>query len=548
MICPNCLSNNKNNATVCQNCGYSLIEEDLDLEQAVIKEQEDEQNIEDELAQNNQIPAIEYSDEELQAGDAISADDGQPSEEEQKTISIPPLRERSSARRIPQIVYEADSEEKEYFSDDSNNKKQSPLRTTVTVFLWVLIIAAVIFIGFMLYDRFWGNDNPSDIGGTNGGANVTPGSGSINVQAPAVSLKQEDSGEEYYECVFYGQPGDSVYLAVKNQYYSFDQSGQYTVMLKLSDLVDAGTPLENIYSTNLTYRYRQSNGQETELTLQTPLVFNIPVTQLQLISPQTESQEIFEENYSVVFKVDAGSKVLVNGRDISSSVNGQGRATYNVTLGPGSSEELNIQATAPYHSPASQTITINRSALNVNFTIAANTPRSVNSAAVEISGVVDTSATLSCADYTLGNAEINPLTGAYRVTVTLPGYGSHRIILTATNADGQTSTLAHTVLYLPKEDEYTRDVWVYDPAIVSNPSRYIGRNYLLNGVDVVEILDSPGTIFTVNMGTDEAPEYLAVEYYGSRNIQPGDTYRIFGQVIGSYQGMTLIGGYFLYTN
>ena len=89
MICPNCLSNNKNNATVCQNCGYSLIEEDLDLEQAVIKEQEDEQNIEDELAQNNQIPAIEYSDEELQAGDAISADDGQPSEEEQKTISIP---------------------------------------------------------------------------------------------------------------------------------------------------------------------------------------------------------------------------------------------------------------------------------------------------------------------------------------------------------------------------------------------------------------------------------------------------------------------------
>ena len=202
-------------------------------------------------------------------------------------------------------------------------------RQTVTVFLWVLIIAAVIFIGFMLYDRFWGNDNPSDIGGTNGGANVTSGSGSINVQAPAVSLKQEDSGEEYYECVFYGQPGDSVYLAVKNQYYSFDQSGQYTVMLKLSDLVDAGTPLENIYSTNLTYRYRQSNGQETELTLQTPLVFNIPVTQLQLISPQTESQEIFEENYSVVFKVDAGSKVLVNGRDISSSVNGQGRATYN---------------------------------------------------------------------------------------------------------------------------------------------------------------------------------------------------------------------------
>ena len=160
MICPNCLSNNKNNATVCQNCGYSLIEEDLDLEQAVIKEQEDEQNIEDELAQNNQIPAIEYSDEELQAGDAISADDGHPSEEEQKTISIPPLRERSSARRIPQIVYEADSEEKEYFSDDSNNKKQSPLRTTVTVFLWVLIIAAVILIGFMLYDRFWGNDNP----------------------------------------------------------------------------------------------------------------------------------------------------------------------------------------------------------------------------------------------------------------------------------------------------------------------------------------------------------------------------------------------------
>ena len=46
MICPNCLANNKNNATVCQNCGYSLIEEELD--EAVKEEQEEEQQIEDE--------------------------------------------------------------------------------------------------------------------------------------------------------------------------------------------------------------------------------------------------------------------------------------------------------------------------------------------------------------------------------------------------------------------------------------------------------------------------------------------------------------------
>lgn len=547
MICPNCLANNKNNATVCQNCGYSLIEEELD--EAVKEEQEEEQQIEDESeaetpAEINQTPEA-YTDQ----AEAPYIEE-QPQEDEQKTISIPPLRERTSARRIPQIVYEADSEEeKNYFSDQSSgHKNQSPLRTAVTVFLWVLIIAAVIFIGFMLYDRFWGTDNPSDVNNTGGGSNITSGVGSSNVQAPSVSLKQDESGASYYECIFYGQPGDSVYLTVKNQYYSFDESGKYTVELRLSDFVDAKAPLENTYSASVTYRYRQSNGQETELTLENPLVFNISSTQLKLIAPEAESQEIFEENYSVIFKVDAGSTVLVNGRDISSSINSQGRATYNVTLGPGSSEELNIQATAPYHSSISKTITISRAPLNVNFSIAANTPRSVNTATVEISGVVDTGATLSCADYTLSNPEINPLTGAYRVSVQLPGYGRHRIILTATSAEGQTSSLAHTVLYLPEEDAYTRDVWVYDPAIVSDPSRYIGRNYLLNGVDVVEILDSPNTIFTVNMGTDEAPQYLAVEYYGSRSIQPGDTYRIFGQVIGSYQGMTLIGGYFLYTN
>lgn len=62
MICPNCLANNKNNATVCQNCGYSLIEEDLDLEQAVSTEQEDEQNIEDEFADD--MPLEDEEDEE----------------------------------------------------------------------------------------------------------------------------------------------------------------------------------------------------------------------------------------------------------------------------------------------------------------------------------------------------------------------------------------------------------------------------------------------------------------------------------------------------
>lgn len=545
MICPNCLSNNKNNATVCQNCGCSLIEEDLELDQSVNETQEDEEHIEDEFAEDIKTDLNEAADDDEAAA---ASEKNNSKEAEEKTISIPPLRERASARRIPQVVYEADSEEKEYFQDNTDNKRQSPLRTAVTVLLWVLIIAAVIFIGFMLYDRFWGGDNPGDINNTGSNTSVIQGSGAVNAQAPTVNIKQDENGTDYYECVFYGQPGDSVYLAIKNQYYSFDESGQYTIPLYLSDFVDSATPLENTYSATLTYRYRQSSGQESELTLANPLIFNIPATQIKLISPEVNSQEIYEENYSVIFKVTTGSTVLVNGRDITSSVNSQGRATYNVTLGPGSSEELNIQATAPYHSTATQTISVNRSPLNVNFTISANTPRSVSSATVEISGVVDTGATLSCADYTLTNPEINPLTGAYRVTVQLPNYGSHRIILTATTEDGQTSTLAHTVLYLPNEDQYTRDVWVYDPAIASNPSRYIGRNYLLNGVDVIEILDSPGTIFTVNMGTDEAPEYLAVEYYGSRNIQPGDTYRIFGQVIGSYQGMTLIGGYFIYTN
>ena len=545
MICPKCLANNKNNAAVCQYCGQSLTEPDSDAAQPVIEEAGAAQ------------PVIEVNGKARYAEDDAAADmepgTEQADEQEQYTISITPLRERSSARRAPSAVYQGGPEEEEdFYASASIRPARTPMRTAVTVLLWVLIAAAVIFIGFMLYDRFWGDSgkNPPDLQNTmnSGGANITADDGSsLHLQAPTINFKQDDSGTDYYECIFYGRQGDSIYIAAKGQYYAFDQSGQYTVPIYLKDLVEPSVPLEDTYSSAIEFKYRQASGRETAFKLDNPLVFNIPVTQIKLIAPEADSQEIYEQNYSVIFRVDPGSTVIVNGVNISSShVNSQGRVTYNLTLGPGSSEELNIEASAPYHKKQSKKITVTRAALNVNFTISANTPKSVKTDTVKITGVIDAGATLSCADYVLSELEINQLTGAYSVNVKLPGYGRHKILLTASGAEGQSSALSHTVLYLPDEDEYTRKVWVYDPKIVSNPSPFIGRSYLLDGVDVIEILDSPGTIFTVNMGTDDAPEYLAVEYYGSYNVKPGETYRIFGEVKGSYQGMTLIGGYFIY--
>lgn len=534
MICPKCLANNKSSAVVCQYCGQNLVQPDSDAEQPVI-EQNSGAKYEEEDAAADMEPGAQLADEQ-----------------EQYTISITPLRERASARRAPSAVYELGQKEEEFYDPDSIPPAKTPMRTAVTVLLWVLIAAAVIFIGFMLYDRFWGDSgqNPPDLQNTmnSGGANITAGDGSsLHIQAPSINFKQDENGTDYYECIFYGQQGDSVYIAAKGQYYAFDQSGQYTVPIYLKDLVEPSVPLEDTYSSVIEFKYRQASGQETSFKLDNPLVFNIPVTQIKLIAPEADSQEIYEQNYSVIFRVNPGSTVTVNGVNISGShVNSQGRVTYNITLGPGSSEELNIEASAPYHKKQSKKITVTRAALNVNFTVSANTPKSVKTDTVKITGVIDAGATLSCADYTLSELEINQLTGAYSVNVKLPGYGSHKILLTASDADGQSSALLHTVLYLPNEDEYTRKVWVYDSKIASNPAPFIGRSFLLNGVDVLEILDSPNTIFTVNMGTDDAPEYLAVEYYGSYNVKPGDTLRIFGEVKGSYQGMTLIGGYFIY--
>ena len=54
-------------------------------------------------------------------------------------------------------------------------------------------------------------------------------------------------------------------------------------------------------------------------------------------------------------------------------------------------------------------------------------------------------------------------------------------------------------------------------------------------------------MFLINMGSEEAPQYIYVIYSGSMQLNTKTTYRIFGDVTGVYDGHTLVSARYIYT-
>ena len=217
-----------------------------------------------------------------------------------------------------------------------------------------------------------------------------------------------------------------------------------------------------------------------------------------------------------------------------------------VSVNAGETVSLNIKAYTPYCQMTVKTVTVSRSAMDVSFTLASANPKTTTQKSFTIQGTVDKEATLSCSDgYELSNVVINERTGAFTATVTLTQYGNHEVPITAALPSGLTSTLVYEVTYSPNETDYTTHAWKYDSKLITNPNAFKGKTFLLEAT-VEQLLPAKDTRFVINLGTEDAPERIVIDYYGTKSIKAGSAYRIFATVTDIYDGMPLLTSPFIY--
>lgn len=605
MICPNCFANNKNNAAVCKSCGASLTDTENDISasssdrrppskkratysaEEVFSEESASMPVVETAHNSKQPPADgarrrtrgehireyldydtadapsnasaapkrtrytveEFNDTFDDAGEPTAENDeeAQDAYANQQTICISPLRDGGKRARTNHAVPEEKDDQflrpSKYSQTPTHSSKKRTANIVITIIVWILVLlllgAAVYFGVTKLLPALQFPDSSA-------GPTATAGTEQFpNTDSPVVSVRTDDSGNDYIDAVFYGQAGDSIYLEVTKKYYTFE-SNVLNIQLYLKDLINAETQLLNpTLPINLQAKYRLASGMEKELETGTQTL-NVPEGKITLLYPQQESVEIYKQNYTVIFSVDPGSTLTINDLPANDKMDSSGKVSYMVSVNAGETVSLNIKAYTPYCQMTVKTVTVSRSAMDVSFTLASANPKTTTQKSFTIQGTVDKEATLSCSDgYELSNVVINERTGAFTATVTLTQYGNHEVPITAALPSGLTSTLVYEVTYSPNETDYTTHAWKYDSKLITNPNAFKGKTFLLEAT-VEQLLPAKDTRFVINLGTEDAPERIVIDYYGTKSIKAGSAYRIFATVTDIYDGMPLLTSPFIY--
>lgn len=587
MICPNCFAENKNSARVCHECGAPLTGDTAmhmpaksrgknqtvtppTSEDAYARLRARAENAVTEDTTNKSADAKDFDDafftpEESAAGEGGSEADFYNSEMEVSKQSSEQTTQQSGA------VYRADKKTRERadwgeendlestriikgglppmpartatlppYARVAKSKKRKRNHTALTLAVWIICLAGVMAAGF--YGWRWLDAhlfNPVE-------HTAAPTGQTANIEPPTLSVRQKEDGTEYISAIFFGTPGDSVYIAPLNRYIPFT-GNELTLELQLSDLLPAGTLLDNpSVSVNLAPIYRTAGGVQIPMNV-APVTLRIQQTQVNLVSPKLFSSEIYQPSYEVVFTVTPGSTVLINDVNCTDKADAGGKVTYLVACKPGEQKELRIVARAPYRQSASLTVTLFRSALPVTFSLSTSNPTKVYENKVVISGNVDKDAVLSVEGYTILDAYINQQYGIFTLTVELPYYGQQDMIISATTTAG-TSRLAYSVFYQPDELEYTKKAWPYDPNLLVNPAGFMHKIFVFEGPVITAVeTNAEGQLLTLNMGTAESPKILYVLYSGTRKLEAGGSYRLFADVTGTQNGAPLLIARFVYT-
>lgn len=284
------------------------------------------------------------------------------------------------------------------------------------------------------------------------------------------------------------------------------------------------------------------SGKQTALE---PLQYeiDIPLSPIDLITPESEYLEVSTALYNIVFTVREGSKLTINGEDYSDLVNTDGgRVSYNATVQPIGENMITIVVRSQYCRENSKTITLYREPQEIPLDLASDIASSLSSG----------NPTMLVRATTLPGATVKVLSphsdlditttaqdGAFNFMAKLDKIGTNTIVITADYPGKKTTRVEHNVYYVPNIDIYSRKAWdivtqytdLMDNLELRKSQSQI---YVCKGVVTSIETTKPQRAF-MNVGTEESPIMVFVENASKTTWVVGESYRLYGDAFGMYQ-------------
>ena len=349
--------------------------------------------------------------------------------------------------------------------------------------------------------------------------------------APDVEEITLDDGRVGHAITFFGDDGNSVFIK------ELDQSYLLTGGLSRIEIPDSSWFKENPEGVEaavitMTPVLESENGSRTELP-PLEMTVKVPESPLTLINPSDDFQEVVNSIYSMQLQVVPGSKVLVNGEDVTDVVDFEGKLSANINVGYGDNN-ISVLVATLNHKQTRKDIVLYREPQDIQLEPNLNLDKSSSKDTMTIKGTMDPSATLVVdTDYVKDSIKIDQ-DGSFSFKAKFTVIGDNTVTFRAQKPGLTDSVVSVHVNYVPSLNDYSRKAWKMDwKNLTLTYRQWFGKIFLCKG-PVVEIIEDETQLVVMNVGTEDEPQYVILDNVSSlKSPTVGLTYTAYADVAGN---------------
>ncbi len=410
----------------------------------------------------------------------------------------------------------------EAFATSSARKGPTRAMRVATGFMWtVFALVSVVFLCLAVYKLyFWFDAWRLERMYTSG-----------DKTAPDVEEITLEDGRIGHAITFYGDDGHSIFIK------ELDQSFLLTGGLTRIEVADSSWFMEKPEEAEaavitMTPLLESENGDVAELP-PLELTIRVPESPLTLISPTSDFQEVVNSIYSLQLQVVPGSKVLVNGEDVTDVVDYAGLLSANISVGYGDNN-ISILVETANHRQTRRDVVLFREPQDIPLEPSLNIAKTSSKDTMSISGTIDPSATLVVDTEHVQDSIRISQDGSFSFKAKFTTIGDNTVTFRAQKPGLTDSVVSVHVNYVPSLNDYSRKAWKMDyKNLLLTYRQWYGKIFKCVG-PVVEIIQDETPLLVMNVGTEDAPEYVILDN-ASKVASPsvGTTYTAYADVAGN---------------
>ncbi len=351
-------------------------------------------------------------------------------------------------------------------------------------------------------------------------------------------------GSYWHRITFYGDEGSRILIDEPRTTLSV-LNGIAEFMLE-DDAVIPEAPEDDAVEVSISATLIHADGSEEPIPAVSYRV-EVPQAYLKLVEPEEQVLTITQTRLLITLKVDVGSRVLVGDSNVTDLVNSDGVVSTSVPIDDVGLNTIMISVESSKHRKATCLLEVQREPMDVAIVLDDSVVSSTEDGAVRISGRAEPGAVITTDASLQGELSTNQ-DGVFAFTAKLTQYGWNLIHITA-EKDGRSATLGYQVRHVPNLESYTRSAWAMDYSYLSlSTNALMGQVFLCRGT-IVEFLDDDlVTLMRFNCGDEAHPQYIILEYSGDATLRIGGRYRVYADVVGTYNELPRLAARFIYAS